>query len=214
MREHLLGRMSLYLFLSSAPGGTSAIVTRLDGIDWTEGKGEREGGGERYGVRVGPFCVPLSLSLTEYSPRRVAGFCSRFSISPRVSGRDSDYDSTQNTAQLQNKHHKPCNDICRNVCVCVCVSGVTTLTCTRDWNPMRATFLTTSLLSRSWRRLSGCCRSAPSLALAIWSGSTSLASSFSFSSSSRLRLYHLQQHCPCVCVCVRRDQCDCVNNCI
>lgn len=35
--------MSLYLFLSSAPGGTSAIVTKLDGMDWMEREEEREG---------------------------------------------------------------------------------------------------------------------------------------------------------------------------
>ena len=35
--------MSLYLFFFSAPGGTSAIVTRLEGIDWG-GEREREKG--------------------------------------------------------------------------------------------------------------------------------------------------------------------------
>ena len=75
MRELLLGRMSLYLFLSSAPGGTSAIVTRLDGIDWTEKEGgrgrergrEREGGkgrergrGREIRCQSRPFlCPPL-----------------------------------------------------------------------------------------------------------------------------------------------------------
>ena len=45
--------MSLYLFFSSAPGGTSAMVTRLDGMDYKErirggsgGEEERESGRE------------------------------------------------------------------------------------------------------------------------------------------------------------------------
>ena len=35
---YLLGKTSLYLFLSSAPGGTSAIVTMFEGMDCTEKK--------------------------------------------------------------------------------------------------------------------------------------------------------------------------------
>ncbi len=32
----LLGSTSLYLFLSSAPGGTSVMFTMLDGMDWKQ----------------------------------------------------------------------------------------------------------------------------------------------------------------------------------
>lgn len=67
------------------------------------------------------------------------------------------------------------------------------LTCSRDWNPTRATLRaswSTRARSRSWWLTLGCC--CKTSASHCWGSPVRRPS---FSSSSRLRLNHLQQHC-------------------
>ena len=71
MHDGSLGRISLYLFFFSAPGGISDIDTRLEGMDCVWGGNEREMRGEMGREIRGSEEVRVQVGGTVETPKQI-----------------------------------------------------------------------------------------------------------------------------------------------